>query len=185
MHGRDHLPTGADPIPGLGEGGGGGGGIQFEVENEGGWLYVNTTDADAAGGSPLGQGLFLGDESSGGIGLTSGGGGNLILRTLAGGSINLRASSGGILIKTESLADGGINIQAIDWLTMIGAGGVEIQTNLGHPMIVRNSVLWLELNGAVLTLTDGGSNTFFKIDASSGASPTYHIKTGKSWVADL
>lgn len=43
IHGRDHAPGGADPIPGLvlGGGGGGGGGIDFDVFPQiGGYLHI-------------------------------------------------------------------------------------------------------------------------------------------------
>lgn len=62
LHGRDHATNGPDPIPGMS-----GGGLQFDTDNEGGWLYVQTNDETEAGGSLYGFGVDFRDVSAGGI----------------------------------------------------------------------------------------------------------------------
>jgi hypothetical protein len=52
MHGLTHVPGGADPIPFTA-------GIQYDIENNGGWLYVGTSDTSAGAGSPYSQELAL------------------------------------------------------------------------------------------------------------------------------
>jgi hypothetical protein len=42
-------------------------GIAFDTFNEGNWLYAQSDDATAAGGSPHGKGIELKDVSAGGI----------------------------------------------------------------------------------------------------------------------
>jgi hypothetical protein len=74
-HGSDHGFTGPDPIPiaydnvGTGTGGGAGGGIQFDADNEGGWLYVQVNDETEVGGSIHGYALDLQDHSSSSFGI--------------------------------------------------------------------------------------------------------------------
>lgn len=84
MHGRDHLPNGADPIPGLTIGGSGGG-IQFDIDNVGGWLLIETN-----GVNPYGEGLTLNVQDGAMLSLYTHGGQIL----LTGGPIRLNGGAG-------------------------------------------------------------------------------------------
>jgi hypothetical protein len=89
LHGRDHEHGGADPArivyETTGEAGTGGG-IQFDTDNEGGWLQITTNDITEAGGSG-GLGIDLEDWSGGGIVIKAASGGQLELVTNGGGDI--------------------------------------------------------------------------------------------------
>jgi hypothetical protein len=78
-------------------GGGGGGGIQFDTDNQGGYLQVTTHAAVPSTGYGID---FRSDDP---IRLqVDGGGGNAEVISLGGGNVNLFADDGGINIETES-----------------------------------------------------------------------------------
>ena len=70
MHGLTHLPGGPDPIPNLV-----GGGIQFDVDNEGGWLEITTNDTSPDTGVGLGlyshTGVEIKNSTDGGFSLSN------------------------------------------------------------------------------------------------------------------
>jgi hypothetical protein len=115
IHGRDHAPGGADPIPGLG----GGGGIQFDTDNQGGFLYVQTNDIDTAGS---GVGLCLFDDSGGGIQVQASGGGSVEVRTTGGGDTIIR-STGTVRVQDENTGAGaGVLISSLRSHVTIATG---------------------------------------------------------------
>lgn len=109
-----------------------GGGIQYDVDNEGDWLYVGTTGTGA--GSPFGRPIVFYDFEGGGVFLRSGGSdvstpgasldvadGEIQLRTFTpdGDAINWDIGSGANLVGTSSSA----------WIfENDGTGGVQINS---------------------------------------------------------
>lgn len=110
MHGRDHLPTGADPIPGMS----GGSGIQFDTVNTGGWLEIRTTDTGE-------EGIFILDTSGNGIDIRSTASGGLVrlqaadhITLLSSGYMDLQVSGGQAL--TIGLTTTSCKLEVVDHL---------------------------------------------------------------------
>jgi hypothetical protein len=151
-HGWRHAPKakgGTDPIPGLG-------GIQFDIDNEGGWLEVGTSSGST---SDTGYGISLsdfGDGGSSGILLWANNDAGIHLQTVGGGPINLQgtgdllltagddmvATVGGALTLTsqgalaiESAFDA-VTITGATGITLTSGGGDNIELNPGFPGVV-------------------------------------------------
>jgi hypothetical protein len=176
--------------------GGGGGGIQFDTYPQAGnWLYVETDDESGAGGSPTGYGLELSDYSAGGAFLGALGGGDLHLKASAGGGIQM-TSTGGITISDSSQP---VLVQALsDIATLTGKGAYVLNADVGGIALLATAAggttvgvgmyVRVEESRFVLHRSAGGDPTvegtpWLVIDTASTGS--YHIKSGKSWVADL
>jgi hypothetical protein len=105
IHGRDHAPGGADPIPFTP------GGIQFDTyPQDGQWLYIETAGTDT---SPSGFGVEIYDPSGNGINLGASGGGDIELRATGGGATRIRSTD---------------QVDVHDENTTPGGGGVDIQS---------------------------------------------------------
>ena len=170
LHGRDHSPGGADPIPGLG-------GIQFETYPQAGeWLYVETT---GAGTSPSGYGMEFFDDGANGIDLASG-----------SNRIDINAF-GSDRIEMVCQDDFTVNASGDMTLTISGAlnasssGDAVVSSSSGISVLQRNGgtygPTWLEVSDGVLTFLLNGT-PIFKVD---GTDSSYHILTGAAWTADL
>ena len=150
---------------------GNGSGIQFDTDNEGGWLEVFTNDV-----GPSGFGMELEDNSGGGMFIESIGGIQLVDTSNNGLQIS-EVSGGGIIIEDEgdgglSLTDsgtGGISLAAGSsggiTLTDSGTGGIRVESkaNPGYPFnLGTNSV----------TVRAGNSNAAgaVEVGAFAGAS---------------
>lgn len=115
-------------------GGTGGTGIQFDTDNEGGWLDITTNNADGSG-----FGFNLVDTSGGGFKLDGGGGGwellddstGLFAGLTGGAPWRVHLSGGG---QYEVQTDGGVSISDDDDVTGTtlqenGDGGMTFQNN--------------------------------------------------------
>ncbi len=177
LHGRDHATGGADPIPGIG-------GIQFDVENDGGWLYVTTEDATEAGGSPTGHGILLDDFSGGGVYLAAHSGGIFEIHTVGGGDVVISSSND--LTVGPLFQDGGTAV------TRLSGQGVRVLNNdgSGHATIGSTGLdVYLRVFDDKVMIDYGGNDDtpgspLLEIDVAGGGT-TYHILSGASWVADL
>jgi hypothetical protein len=118
-----------------------GGGIQFDTDNEGGWLYIQTNDTDEAGGSLYGYAIDLRDRAPYGSGINIDTFKSLVLHasnnyTLNAdtGHINMTAGGSGLHLQTGRMnfqvggtglgwTDTSIAIGAVSGQVGIGAGG--------------------------------------------------------------
>jgi hypothetical protein len=143
VHARDHEHGGPDTVrivyESVGDGGSGGTGIQFDTDNEGGWLEINTNDTDAFGS---GRGMSLTDGSGGGI-LVGVNDGELQLRVTGDGGLVLR-SENGIFIQEESIAGANIMLSSI-------AGYIVLEVPDSDPAVA--GAVWN--NGGVLNISAG------------------------------
>ena len=171
LHGRDHSPGGADPIPDLG-------GIQFDTYPQAGqWLYIETDGSDT---SPSGFGMEFFDTSGNGIDLAANAGGDIVLRA-TGGS--------GIRITTTGAFLAGPVAQNSSGVTQIGGAGITIRNTDSSASVTIES----DSNGNYVRIDDAGGISFGSSDWGGDflrvirAGPTieYHILTGATWVADL
>lgn len=154
IHGRDHAPGGADPIPGWPSGGGGGSGIIFDQDPQAGdWLQVNTTD-----GNPTTHTGPLGyvDEGYG-------------IALVAGTADPATAVGGGIILWTQDSAGAGLGFAirnddnaGIQIQDLSVSGGISIYSNIdvllgaGTPTTNINCQVQL---GEYLMLTNVGGST--------------------------
>jgi hypothetical protein len=163
--------------------GGSGGGIQFNKDNEGGYLDVTTNDPDP--GSPA-VGMRLSDTTSGGIAVEATSGkvkidgavetdintvltGNTTIGNTGGpGRVTLQAGSGQIYITTSTLPGANINIVAGDSLELQGQF-------LATMMVGANSVSVIP--SAVKVHLDS-TESFFVENHSGTALLTTHESTG-------
>jgi hypothetical protein len=188
MHGRDHAPGGADPIPGLGSGGGGGGGIQFDTyPQSGNWLYVETSDDS---GSPDGWGIELLSLDSSGINIQSVSWAQLVSQNSLdvishAAAVRLRGQTYA-RIQAQGTTSSYIQMLAPDvGLTLGPDGQFIIDSILGN--LVLNYGIVSGLDAGILTFSDNLGNPLLQVRAPQSAAgpPEFHIKTGASWVADL
>src|SRR5215831_1018151 len=141
QHGKDHQHHGSDPVLVSYEdvgtsGGGGGGGIQFDTYPQAGdWLYVQSNDATAAGGSPDGYAIELSDYTSdgsggGGVFLGAFGGGDVKVTVHGGGGVDIQATgAGGIRIhdeRTSNDGDGLVLASLRNAFQLAGVGGCTV-----------------------------------------------------------
>ena len=127
-------------------------GIQYDVDNEGDWLYVGTT---SGGGGPLGRPLVLNDEEGGGVILQSGGDG------LNNPDAKLDVSSSGVEIQTFAPAN-----DAMDW--QLGPNQTNMQTTSANAWVIANNgtgglELFSASNVRIHTTPVGTSLAFFGV----------------------
>ena len=126
----------------------GGSGIQFDTDNEGGWLDVTTNNTDGAG-----FGMFLQDKTGGGIGIESGptffpqagsitlGSDGVLLGSFPAvgksGTIEISQADGGIVarasgtygVSISTSGSGLISISGVAGTTVADSHGLELQTS--------------------------------------------------------
>jgi hypothetical protein len=178
LHGRDHATGGVDPIPGIG-------GLSFDTYPQAGnWLYVETDDSTGAGGSPSGYGIELSDYTSGegGIGIAALGGGDVEIKATAGGGINIH-TTGDFTAGPLTQPSGGKTV-------LIGDGTKILNRDGSGAAVIGSTSLDLYVrveDTQVIVYKDGDDDTvgtpLLVIDATG--TPSYHILSGASWVADL
>jgi hypothetical protein len=137
-------------------GGGGGGGLGFNTYPQAGnWLYAETDDADASGGSPSGLGIELVDYSSGdgGISIAAVGGNDVEVRAFGGGNLRLRTTKT-LYVSDEGTPGGGIVIGSTASDVTISAGGELVIHGLPTSNPGGTDEVWLD--GGVLTIGPGG-----------------------------
>lgn len=148
------------PRSGVASGGGGGGSIQFDTDNEGGWLDVTANDADAGG-----FGIALHDQSHGGSGIDVRSADLVQIGGLAGqGSFLLE--SFGDLVAASIGSEGGLEIN-----TGVAGGatlGVFIGDHGSGGIILDNTTVGgtgpIEISAAeVLVQQTGGKLSFFGV----------------------
>jgi hypothetical protein len=178
LHGRDHAPGGADPIPGTS-------GIAFDTYPQAGeWLYVET---DGAGTTPSGFGMEFFDDSGNGIDISS-----------DGAHVRLNEFGSGDAVLQTTAGDAGLTGQNVAIGASASSGNATVSANGGLALIRSNVVAFttprvqLKVGDLILQLDDAGAVTIFddataqkylEVDITGGGS--YHLITGGAWVADL
>lgn len=165
LHGRDHTPDGADPIPG-----GGGGGIQFDsYPQAGGWLYAGTTNGAS---SPNGYGVELDDTSGDGIWLHSTAnldatGDAAVTIESAAGDVYLHAPAAGRAVRLTAPQ---IILDSADGDLALDSAGVRLDSAAYGYLHLQSSGVRLQTN-----LTDGqphqlglAASSTIKLDAGLG-----------------
>ena len=206
LHGRDHSPGGADPIPDLT------GGIDFDTYPQAGqWLYIETDGPDT---SPSGFGMEFFDQGENGIDLTSGNC-HLKLNDFSSGDVDLTTTAGDVTIGASSgQVEVGAGVGGVFLHTTGGTATLEADDSGGNPgnvLIHGDNQVLIERGSTTITLDVGGApdlevfsaiptvklsstsaTELFRItDVSDNpllevrADGTFHIKTGAAWVADL
>jgi hypothetical protein len=156
VHARDHEHGGADPTrihyEDVGSGGAGGTGIQFDTDNEGGWLYVQANDETEAGGSVGGYAIDLEDQSSGG---------GIHLKTFnqlyveANEQATLLSHNGKILVESD-LTTG--------WAAGEGSDSIDIKAASGRIDVHGDSVEIQDYHGATITFPADGTLNFAAVN---------------------
>ncbi len=200
LHGRSHRHNGSDPL---------GTDIEFDVDNEGGSLYVQTNDCVdldtmpdpiAEGGT---AGIALEDDS--GCGIVIGANDADVKIKARGGSsdVSIVAENEVSAVASSNLllqSGGGATVTVVDPLFLIATGGttsatVNVLVKAGCYFIIRNVtggvVEYLRVGdfGTDVKLLSGGKfrvlnasfSPLFQVDEDG----TVHIKTGGTIVADL
>jgi hypothetical protein len=172
-------------------GGGGGGGIQFDTDNQGGYLFV-TTNAAVPGFT---SGMVLQDsQDGGGVGIRSTGADGLVLieagdGTTTGGRVDIAAYD-------EGGASGGINITADGTALIQAVTGVQVQATNGDVRL-RLADGWSltaesHTNVILVEVQEGGPGWVVRVKNAAGA-PIFRIdldgalhgKTGQALTFDL
>lgn len=192
IHGRDHSHGGADPVQiaweDVGSGAGGsGGGIQFDTDNVGGWLSVQTTGYDSGGYGVhfITSAAFV--VEAGGIELKTPDGGGQSFTVTAddfgfyGGSglpdstsVDFAVNVGGHIVLNGGAASFALQPGAVqlltytDRITLVAQGGADV---LLWP--TSGSIVFGDPAHPVLVVTN------------YGGAPTYHVRAGAAWAADL
>jgi hypothetical protein len=182
LHRRDHEHGGADPVRILwestGEAGEGGGGIQFDTDNEGGWLYVQTNDATEGDGAVAGFALDLQDHStssggSGGIRLFSSSNGILLN---AGAAIGLLSGASFVNIQSNQVSApfvNGVQLKALTSGISITGNTIEIQGHGAAGQITINETGQVQITGSEVAYVGGASIGFFGVTpVAQPATPT-------------
>jgi hypothetical protein len=168
-------------------------GIRFDFGNVGNWLDITTLGAAPASG----DGFMLSTFGGGGVEIDS------------GDFLTLQSARDGLVIRSmdtavpmQIVSDGGMTIQdtstGILLLENAGGGEVNITTTGTGTQVYRSAdgYVWFDNHGGGgenvyvfhlgandnFVVRDSANNLIFAIDESG---PTYHIKTGGAWVADL
>jgi hypothetical protein len=168
-------------------------GIRFDFGNEGNWLAVTTLGAAPLSGAGVGFYTF----GSGGVEVLSGD--FLTLDSLRDGIVIHSHDAG---VQMQIVSDGGMTIQdtstGILLIENAGGGEVNITTTGTGTQVYRSAdgFVWFDNHvgggenvyvfhlGANdnLVVRDSADNLILAIQESG---PSYHIKTGGAWVADL
>ena len=175
-----------------------GSGIAFDTDNEGDWLYVQGNDETAAGGSPHGQTIELRDRAaSGGIRLDTFNA--LELKSSAQATLHSTAhrcvvlsdyNAGAFDAILLSAPAGSINLSAgTDFNVQSSGAAVQLAgTAAGALLLSGNASADLVSFGDVQLVSD----SVIRFQSPSGTTllevrsdGTFHILTGKAWVADL
>lgn len=178
LHGRDHAPGGADPIPGSS-------GIAFDTYPQAGeWLYIET---DGAGTTPSGFGMELFDDSGNGIDISSDGA-HVRLNEFGSGDAQLVTTAGNGLLQGQNVevkattGGGAATFRAHGGTALVTSDIVAFETPLVQ-LKVGDLILQLDDVGAVTIFDNGTAQKYLEVDITGGGG--YHIITGGSWVADL
>lgn len=134
-----------------------GGGIQFDTDNEGGWLYVQVNDVEEAGGPIRGTALDLQDRST-----SVGGSGGIRLKTF--NTLDLDANFGATLLSRQELVTiqsdaitapfvNGILLRAFQSAISIVGHEVVMQDATGHAVVACRSEGALVLDGDEIIIT--------------------------------
>jgi hypothetical protein len=157
-------------FPGVGSNtGASGSGIQFNTDNEGGYLDITTHATD-----PGGLGMRIQDLSGGGTDIFSDGG-MTVEDTSANGLVLNEAGSGGIFVRDQGdggstwleagvggwevndSGGGGVKIQSTGTVTATAAGNATVQSSGGDAQVIANNTALLESNsGNVNVLAASG-----------------------------
>src|SRR5262249_55929195 len=110
------------------------------------------------------------------------------LKTTGGGAFNILATGSASGSTVDITADAQVFTSSPAITERIVAGGDYIIQNHSGVAILdvweARSVEWTLGNGQPFTIFDHSGNKILEVDEGGGA-PTYHIKTGGAWVADL
>jgi len=179
LHRRDHEHGGADTVrivyETVGDGGGGGGGIQFDTDNEGGWLYVQVNDATEGDGAVAGYALDLQDQST-----SSGGSGGIRLKTFNGmvleanESIGVLSNSALVNIESDQVSDPytlGIQLKALNSGISITGAAIEIQGAGAAGQITISPTGQVQVTGTEVAYVGGATLGFY------GATPVTQPST--------
>lgn len=172
-------------------------GIQFDTDNEGGYLDITTNDTDGDG-----NGIHLTDASDGGILIEAGAGGITIRDTDEFGSpsiqgpdaqLTLHPQGARVLLQPSGLgSDSDFTVESVTdtFLTIKREGDINVEIVAGKQLITstaagtvfeiqEDSTSWFQIDtGKTFKVLDRAGNTLFEVDANGDL----HGKTGKALV---